>query len=147
MYNQRNRNRQPAAAITEDEIKQIRHIIADSDGAPALVSFADTLGERLVREGLKANQIRAIFDEVRQIESLWLQDEEQARHKVHLLKPKLAYRAARSTEGVPTLKGVLTPAIDVVVENPDLAKERFLRFTEFFEAIIAYHKAHGGKDK
>lgn len=146
MYDRRGRESQPSR-ITKEEIEQIRRIIGNPDSAATLVSFADSLGKRLVRDGLKANQIRAIFDEVRQIESLWLQDEDQALHKVHLLKPKLAYRAARSKEGVPILNGVLTPAIDAVIEDPATAKEKFQRFTEFFEAIIAYHKAHGGSDK
>ncbi len=111
-----------------------------------MVRKAEELGKQLVSERLKASQIRAIFDEVRQIESLWLQDAQKALHKVHLLKPKLAYRAARSQDGVPTLKKVLSDAIDIVVESPEAAKERFRRFTEFFEAIIAYHKAYGGRD-
>ena len=146
MYDRRRRESIPPS-ITKEEIEKIRRIIGDPNSTATLVSFADSLGQRLVNEGLKANQIRAIFDEVRQIESLWLQDENQALHKVHLLKPKLAYRAARSKEGVPTLNGVLTPAIDSVVEDPATAKRKFQRFTEFFEAIIAYHKSHGGRDK
>lgn len=147
MYDRSRRESKPAG-ITKEEIERIRLIIGDPNSTATLVSFADSLGKRLVDEGLKANQIRAIFDEVRQIESLWSQDEqEQALRKVHLLKPKLAYRAARSKEGVPTLNGVLTPAIDSVVEDPATAKEKFQRFAEFFEAIIAYHKAHGGRDK
>ena len=126
--------------------EDLRKIIAGENGSRTLVEQAEELGKQLVVEKLKSSQIRAIFDEVRQIESLWLQDEQKALHKVHLLKPKLAYRAARSSEGVPTLKEVLSNAIDIVVESPDKAKERFHRFTEFFEAILAYHKAHGGRD-
>jgi len=146
MYNPRNQHRRPTMTVSEEDKKLISRIIIDKDAAGTLVSYADRLGKQLKNEDLKASQIRAIFDEVRQIEALWLQDEEKAIYKVHLLKPKLAYRAARSSNGVPTLKEVLTIAIDLVVEKPELAKERFRRFTEFFEAIIAYHKAHGGKD-
>lgn len=134
------RNRQ---AVSQEDL---RKIIAGEDGSQTLVKRAEELGKQLVVERLKSSQIRAIFDEVRQIESLWLQNEKTALHKVYLLKPKLAYRAARSSEGVPTLKEVLTSAIDIVVEAPAEAKERFRRFTEFFEAILAYHKAHGGRD-
>lgn len=126
--------------------QDLRSILEGEGGARTLVKQAEVLGKRLVDERLKASQIRAVFDEVRQIESLWLQDEQRALRKVHLLKPKLAYRAARSQDGVPTLKKVLSRAIDIVVEAPETAKERFRRFTEFFEAIIAYHKAYGGRD-
>lgn len=146
MYNPHNQSRRPDAALPEEEKKLISQIIIDKSAAGTLVSYADRLGKKLKEEDLKASQIRAVFEEVRQIEALWLQDEEKALYRVHLLKPKLAYRAARSKNGVPTLKNVLTVAIDLVVEKRELAKERFRRFTEFFEAIIAYHKAHGGKD-
>jgi CRISPR-associated protein Csm2 len=146
MYNSRGRQSNPNVSLGEDEKNTISHIILDSYAADALVKYADNLGEQLKQENLKAGQIRAIFDEVRQIEAVWLQDEEKALYKVHLLKPKLAYRAARSADGVPRLKEVLTLAIDHIVEDPQQAKDRFHRFTQFFEAIIAYHKAHGGED-
>jgi CRISPR-associated protein Csm2 len=146
MYNSPDRRGRSSVSLPEEEKDRISHIILDSNAANVLVRYADKLGQQLKQDELKASQIRAIFDEVRQIEAVWLQDEEKALYKVHLLKPKLAYRAARSTDGVPRLKEVLTLAIDYVVEDPQQAKERFHRFTQFFEAIIAYHKAHGGKD-
>ncbi len=146
MYNPRNQYKKPVAVLSKEDKKLISQIIIDKNAAGTLVSYADRLGKQLKEEDLKASQIRAVFDEVRQIEALWLQDEEKALYRVHLLKPKLAYRAAREKKGVPALKEVLTLAIDLVVEKRELAKERFRRFTEFFEAIIAYHKAHGGKD-
>ena len=136
-------NRQTGPVIPQEEL---RKIIVNKDGSQILVKRAEDLGKQLVDERLKSSQIRAIFDEVRQIESLWLQNEQKALHKVYLLKPKLAYRAARSSQGVPTLKDILSRAIDIVVESPAEAKERFRRFTEFFEAILAYHKAYGGRD-
>jgi len=141
-------NRQTGTQQNRQVISQddLRKIIVNKDGSQILVKRAEDLGKQLVDERLKSSQIRAIFDEVRQIESLWLQNEQKALHKVYLLKPKLAYRAARSSEGVPTLKDILSRAIDIVVESPAEAKERFRRFTEFFEAILAYHKAYGGRD-
>jgi len=129
--------------VSQEDLKLI---LTEETGSQTLVARAEELGKQLVTERLKASQIRAIFDEVRQIESLWLQDEQKALHKMHLLKPKLAYRASRSPNGVPTLKEVLSKAIDIVVEPPESAKARFRRFTDFFEAVIAYHKAHGGRD-
>ena len=41
------------------------------------------------------------------------------------------------------LKQVLTQAIDLVGRD----RARFTRFVEFFEAIMAYHKAAGGRDQ
>lgn len=143
MPNRQTGTQQNRQVISQDDL---RKIIVNKDGSQILVKRAEDLGKQLVDERLKSSQIRAIFDEVRQIESLWLQNEQKALHKVYLLKPKLAYRAARSSEGVPTLKDILSRAIDIVVESPAEAKERFRRFTEFFEAILAYHKAYGGRD-
>ena len=57
-----------------------------------------------------------------------------------LLKPKLAYQAARE-EKVKPLADVLEVAIDQV----DGRRERFQRFVELFEAILAYHTTYGGK--
>ncbi len=56
-----------------------------------------------------------------------------------LLKPKLRYQTARKNE-LEDLALLLIRAIDQV-EN----REQFQRFADFFEAILAYHKAAGGK--
>ena len=63
-------------------------------------------------------------------------------HKLLMLKPKLAYAAKRHGGGVDTLKEVLTQAIDRVGND----QKKFNRFVDFFEAILAYHKAYGGRD-
>jgi len=53
----------------------------------------------------------------------------------------MAYRARKERgQAVGQLVSVLSPAIDLVGDD----RERFERFVEFFEAILAYHKAHGG---
>jgi len=41
----------------------------------------------------------------------------------------------------------LNPALELLSEaniSQDQCFERFERFAEFFEAIVAYHKSHGG---
>jgi len=85
-------------------------------------------------------QIRAIFDELRHIEALWLSDSKQALHRVYLLKPKMAYRASREQRLAP-LVDVLSPALDVVVQDPGQVKRRFARLVELGEAILAYYTA------
>jgi CRISPR-associated protein Csm2 len=63
-------------------------------------------------------------------------------HEFMLLKPKLAYAAARADEdGAHQLSAVLTWAIDEVGSD----KAKFARFVDFFEAVLAYHKAAGGR--
>jgi CRISPR-associated protein Csm2 len=113
---------------------------------------------------LTTTQMRGFFGEVRQLQSLVESQEAPAdaagsapsdpaqlndsiHRKLILLKPKLAYQAQRDKEnrkgeGVLRLSEVLTPAIDLIERDP----QRFRRFVEFFEAILAYHKAAGGKE-
>ena len=57
-----------------------------------------------------------------------------------MLKPKLAYAAARN-RNVEELKDALTQAINQV----DNHEKRFKNFVDFFEAILAYHRAYGGE--
>ncbi|HET89226.1 MAG TPA: type III-A CRISPR-associated protein Csm2 [Chloroflexi bacterium] len=123
----------------------LRKIIVDGD-AELLVKQADALGERLARP-LSTSQIRNIFGTVRRIEMNWPEDasEEQAR-KAHrelvLLRPKMAYQAERERgRGVKELTDVLSEAIELVGAD----RQRFQNFVDFFEAVLAYHKAHGGR--
>ncbi len=128
----------------------LKTIITDPDGAETLVKEADKLGKDLARNRLSTNQIRALFGEVRQIEAQWQMGDSQrqkAERRLILLKPKMAYRAKRERgRGVQELVSVLDPAIDLVIQEKDEGKKyaNFQRFVEFFEAILAYHKAHGG---
>ena len=133
--------------------KVLSSIITDPEGAELLVETADNLGKQLKESGLTTSQIRALFGEVRQIQAQWSlpgeQNARQARRRLILLKPKMRYRARKERErgkAVSELVGVLEPAVDLVVaeKSPEKQKERFDRFVEFFEAILAYHKAYGG---
>jgi CRISPR-associated protein Csm2 len=131
--------------------KVLSSIITDPEGAELLVETADNLGKQLKGSGLTTSQIRALFGEVRQIQAQWSlpgeQNARQARRRLILLKPKMRYRARKERgNAVSELVGVLEPAVDLVVaeKSPEKQKERFDRFVEFFEAILAYHKAYGG---
>ena len=125
--------------------------IIQSDDAEKLVECAENIGRGLARnEGLATSQIRSLFSEVKQIEgSIQGSDKlsPQNRRRLVLLKPKLVYQARRQVEsrkgnGVTKLEQVLRPAIDSVGDNVDY----FRHFVDFFEAILAYHKAAGGRD-
>jgi CRISPR-associated protein Csm2 len=136
----------------------LRTIITDPDGAQTLVEWADQLGQSLKSQGLSTAQIRALFGEVRQIQAEWSIEgrRDHARRRLVLLKPKMAYRARKERgRAVEELVKVLDPALDLVVEAPPRTEDKprgagnnqddnFQRFVDFFEAILAYHKAHGG---
>jgi CRISPR-associated protein Csm2 len=126
----------------------LRAIIVDGD-AEKMVKEAESLGGDLARI-LSTNQIRNIFGTVRRIEMNWpanasAEQAARARRELVLLKPKMAYQAKRERgRGVRVLTDVLTQAIDLVVQGEDDLRQRFQYFVDFFEAILAYHKAHGG---
>lgn len=135
---------------------ELRRIICEPLAGDLLVKIADELGHQLSAT-LKASQIRAIFEETRRIGSLFrIGKFEEAVRRAHLLDPKIAYRAKRiaererkATEAAELIADVLKTALRIVLEKKEDREEvhaRYLRFLEFFEAIVAYHKAHGGKD-
>jgi len=129
--------------------KELQTIIGDTQGTELLVTWAEKLGQSLKQQGLATNQIRALFGEVRQIQGAWSIEgqEEQAERRLILLKPKMVYRARKERgKAVEFLVKVLYPAVDLVTGAPnDQKKAYFQRFVDFFEAILAYHRAHGGR--
>lgn len=135
--------------LSEDILKKI---ISDRDSAKTLVESAKTIGEALAQQGLTTSQIRAIFGEVRRIEGMWkIKDQAPlASRSLHLLIPKMEYRARKERNnkgglGVENLVAILVPTVSFVNEsNVEKSEQNFTRFVEFFEAILAYHKAFGG---
>ena len=118
---------------------------ADESGAE-LVCFAKRTAKRLVKDKLTRSQIRNIFTEVRKIEAIWQGQEQEALRRLNMLKPKLAYHTARS-RSVMLLRDILTNAI-IQVDQATTRIERnnrFQRFVDLFEAILAYHRAEGGR--
>jgi CRISPR-associated protein Csm2 len=129
---------QPQSLVSEQELDQI--IAGD---AHTLVEVAERLGRYFANNGshnsLSTSQIRNVFGEVKRLQMKGF-DEQTARELI-LLKPKLAYQAGRHGGKVKELAHVLSKAIDQVGSDA----QRFEHFVDFFEAILAYHKAHGGK--
>jgi len=128
----------------------LKTIITETGGAELLVQHAKILASELQKTGLTTSQIRSLFGEVRQIQAQWRMGDQQqalARRRLILLKPKMAYRAKRERKKtVEHLVAVLDPALDLVIStnDPGLQTRYFEHFVDFFEAILAYHKAYGG---
>ena len=127
----------------------MRAIIQSGD-IQKLVSFAEVQGGALQNYGLTTSQIRLSFGQVRQIEAMWSisGQREQAERLLMLLKPRIAYQAARDNkDGSKLLRDILGAGIDAVFEDTspgsDERTARFRRFTELFEALLAYHKVAG----
>lgn len=130
-----NRETQQQRQPTGVSQQQVRQLI--QQGGRLLVEAAEMLGPSLHKGRLTTSQIRNIYGMVKQMEMRGFDPNEFV-----LLKPKLAYAAARAdTQGARQLKDVLTWAIDEVGND----EAKFARFVDFFEAILAYHKAAGGR--
>lgn len=124
--------------------KEVHDLMTADEAGAELVTFAQQAADRLVKNNLTRSQIRTVFTEVRQIEAQWGKPE--ALRRLNMLKPKLAYQTARSNS-VDYLREVLSDAIDEVAQSPaDKRDERFQRFVDLFEAILAYHRAKGGRN-
>ena len=138
-------------AFTPPGEETLRAIVIDGD-APLLVAEAERVGQALAAANLTTSQIRAFFGAVRSIEAQWpsaspetpeaVARVRRAQRELLLLRPKLAYQARRAQgQGVTHLRRVLDPAIDMVGDD----RTRFEHFLELFEAILAYHRAAGGR--
>ena len=106
-----------------------------------LVNHAEKFGPYLKQQRLETNQIRKFLDAINRLKADLTEKGEFSaiETEVVLLKPKLAYAAARQRAAKP-LGDVMSVAIDKVKSPED-----FERLVQFIESIIAYHKAEGGK--
>lgn len=145
MQNYGNRNQQSSRnqrrggdQRSRNQPRQNYNLPADviEKGGEPLVTAAERLGQKLARN-LKTSQIRKVYGAVKKIQM----SDEFSQNDLIMLKPKLAYAAARN-DAVTDLKDALTQAIDKVGDDP----KRFKNFVDFFEATLAYHKAAGGQD-
>lgn len=121
----------------------IKSFIQRDDTAKQMVKYAEDLA--YIAKDVSTSQIRNAYGTVKKLE---MQSEfnDKAHRELLLLKPKLAYargRAARhEKDAFKKLEDALSMAIDAVdVKHP----ETFKRFCNFFEAILAYHKANSNK--
>lgn len=105
-----------------------------------LVQHAQKFGPELKRQRLETNQIRKFLDAMNQLKAKLVGNNFSViETEVVLLKPKLAYAAARQ-DAVKALNRVMGEAIDRVHNQAD-----FERLVQLMESIIAYHKAEDGK--
>lgn len=128
--------------------QEVKRIIRDRD-FERLVRCASEWAWSLARGRQEASkaQIRKIFGELKQIEMQWRRDARSSVERLRMLKPRLAYAAARPNvgEGMGRLRDVLSPAIDAVLEAEEaLRHERFRTLMRLTEALLAYFSAQRG---
>lgn len=116
---------------------------------PDTINYTEKFGEFLVQARLTTSQIRNIFNEVKRIQAIVLQQNGLAsvRKDFLMLRPKLAYAAKRAgNRGIESLREVLDTAHQAVELEGETSKKTFNNFVDFFESILAYHKAKGGSE-
>lgn len=110
------------------------------NGADAeMVKYAETAGLDLKNGGLTNSKIRNIYGEVKRIQmGTW----EKNKASFFLLKPKVAYAYGRdkNNKGMKIFKDIFDASVKYV--NDDKSYDNFCNF---MEAILAYHRANGGK--
>lgn len=109
---------------------------ADKD----LVNFAEAAGIFMAKNGLTNSKIRSIYGEIKRIQMGDFKKEEPS---FYLLKPKVAYALGRDprNEGLILFKKIFDKCFDYVNDS-----KSFQNFSNLLEAVLAYHKANGGKD-
>ncbi|HDG98518.1 MAG: type III-A CRISPR-associated protein Csm2 [Deltaproteobacteria bacterium] len=121
----------------------IRQFIQSDESAKQMVEFADDFAGKIAKS-VSTSQIRNIYGTVKKLEMTGLNP--KTYRQLLLLKPKLAYAKGRANKrnknAYERLETIIGQAIDAI--DPNRA-ETFTRFCQFFEAILAYHKAHGGE--
>lgn len=102
--------------------------------------YAYIIAEYAYEKDLKSNQLRKIFDAIKNIEK---SDKGWKDKKVefYMLKPRLAVSVGR--------KLIPAKVYDVIITSMNLVdvgdcEKNFKHFVSFFESIIAYHKFLGG---
>jgi CRISPR-associated protein Csm2 len=104
--------------------------------AEELINYADKVARYFAsgdKQKLSTSQIRNVLDELHKIKSY-------DPTKLQLLRAKLAYAAGRHRGRVEDFQRLIDLAIQMVK-----SEAQFKCFKNFVEAIVAYHRLHGGK--
>lgn len=109
---------------------------------------------KLLKEGnLSRTQVRNFFGELRRIEARGVTANADA---IFHLQHKLAYTKSRLTDEkgkqavnadvAQAFHDVLVRGLKAIGNDPTTLQIRFERFTAYFEAVLAYHRFHGGRE-
>ncbi len=105
-----------------------------------MITFAEKTGEYMAKNGLTNSKIRSIYGELKRIQMGKFDKEKTA---FYLLRPKVAYAQGReqNNKGLQMFKLVFDKAAFLVKKESE-----FQNLCNLLEAILAYHRANGGKD-
>jgi len=117
----------------EVSLEDIRAVIVESN-VEKLVDIAQKTAQKLVNGKVETAQMRKSYQTTSNVREY----DDTMKKQLYLLLPKLAYQSKRHP-GLKTLHSIFEKAIPLIDDE-----EKFENFKDFFEAIVAYHKAYGG---
>lgn len=88
-----------------------------------------------IRRDVTTSQLRNVYSRVKQASDA---------RALYRLRPKIAYTSGRAKK--PGLKKLMLLLDDVIKAVDPESQEHVEEVKDFFEAVIAYHKYHGGSD-
>lgn len=108
------------------------------------IDITHSMGHQLAELGLTNTQIRNFFGEVKSIQ---VKGFSRNLNSFFLLKPKLAYLAARfrktaTEQAVRLFQVIMEKAYNSVQPEAENAAEQFNRFVDFMEALLSFHRFH-----
>ncbi len=110
-------------------------------------NIGEAQGKSFSRD-VRTSQLRTFYSAVNRIRVQFQQEHSftsPVERSLILLKPKLAYAAGRHPRQLKAFQAFMVQAIDGVVKSND--KEKALNnFFDLLEAVVAYHKFHGGRE-
>jgi CRISPR-associated protein Csm2 len=110
--------------------------------AEDLVERANSIGRELKNKSVTTSQIRNFLDEVNRIEAESRKERDSFdRSRVVFLDVQLAYAAGRE-DRLKDFARLFSAAIKKVRSKGD-----FDRFVKFTQAVVAYHRFHGGSNR
>lgn len=112
------------------------------------IRFTESFGSFLAKKGFSSSQFRNVYGEIKRIQFKGFGTNKT---DFLLLKPKLAYASSRASdykkkEAATQFERLIAKAHTAVAVGTNEDLKRFENFCDFVEAILAYHKAKGGKD-
>ncbi len=130
----------------EIDAKKVRKWIREGIDSES-IGFFEEAGQYLVNRELSNSQIRNIYGEIMRI---YMKGADKEKTALLLLKPKIAYiraKAGRNGKGLDFVEKLFNAMYDAIEkDNEAKLKRQFENLLYSMEAILAYHKAKGGRD-
>lgn len=123
-------------------VSNMKMLFKDPNKLNELIKRIDAFTSEIHKD-VATSQIRKFYERIRRLEQEVKQaetrDPAEIKRRLILLKPLLAYAVGRNKK-LGYLSDIIFTAIDRTNDEED-----FKSFVEFFQAIVAYHRYHGGK--